>query len=77
MNQRIGFDRIAKRLEDMGAKTGEKLWRRSFLKTGLYDETYLGVKYFNTMRIGLEESRRARCIARGDRGVPLSCGHAV
>ena len=36
----------------MGAitKTGKKLWRRSFLKTVLRNETYLGVKYFNTMR---------------------------
>jgi DNA invertase Pin-like site-specific DNA recombinase len=52
-SKQIGLDRIAKRLEDMGAitKTGKKLWRRSFLKTVLCNETYLGVKYFNTMRI--------------------------
>jgi site-specific DNA recombinase len=51
-SEQIGLDRIAKRLEDMGAvtKTGKKLWRRSFLKTMLRNETYLGVKYFNTMR---------------------------
>src|SRR6266478_1681356 len=51
-SEQIGLDRIAKRLEDMGAitKTGKKLWRRSFLKTVLRNETYLGVKYFNTMR---------------------------
>jgi hypothetical protein len=50
--EQIGLDRIAKRPEDMGAitKTGKKLWRRSFLKTVLRNETYLGVKYFNTMR---------------------------
>jgi site-specific DNA recombinase len=50
--EQIGLDRIAKRLEDMGAitKTGKKMWRRSFLKTVLRNETYLGVKYFNTMR---------------------------
>jgi site-specific DNA recombinase len=51
-SEQIGLDRIAKRLEEMGAvtKTGKKLWRRSFLKTMLRNETYLGVKYFNTMR---------------------------
>jgi DNA invertase Pin-like site-specific DNA recombinase len=50
--EQIGLDRIAKRLEDMQAitKTGKKLWRRSFLKTVLCNETYLGVKYFNKMR---------------------------
>jgi site-specific DNA recombinase len=48
----IGLDRIAKQLEEQGAitKTGKNLWRRSFLKTMLRNETYLGVKYFNTMR---------------------------
>jgi hypothetical protein len=48
----IGLDTIAQRLEDAGTltKTGKKLWRRSFLKTMLCNETYLGVKYFNTMR---------------------------
>jgi site-specific DNA recombinase len=52
-SEQIGLDRIAKRLEDMGAitKTGKKLWRRSFLKTVLRNETYLGVKYYNTMRV--------------------------
>jgi site-specific DNA recombinase len=51
--EQIGLDRIAKRLEDMGAitKTGKKLWRRSFLKTVLRNETYLGVKYYNTVRV--------------------------
>ena len=43
-HEQIGLDRIAKRLEDMKAitKTGKKLWRRSFLKTVLRNETYLG-----------------------------------
>jgi site-specific DNA recombinase len=52
-SEQIGLDRIAKRLEDMGAitKTGKKLWRRSFLKTVLRNETYLGVKYYNTVRV--------------------------
>ena len=51
--EQIGLDRIAKRLEDMGAltMTGKNLWRRSFLKTMLANETYLGVKYFNKMRV--------------------------
>jgi DNA invertase Pin-like site-specific DNA recombinase len=50
-NEQIGLDRIARRLEDMGlTKTAKNLWRRSFLKTMLGNETYLGVKYFNTMR---------------------------
>jgi site-specific DNA recombinase len=50
--EQIGLDKIAQRLEDMGAltKTGKNLWRRSFLKTMLNNETYLGVKYFNKMR---------------------------
>jgi site-specific DNA recombinase len=48
----IGLDKIAQRLEEAGqpTKTGKKLWRRSFLKTILSNERYLGVKYFNTMR---------------------------
>ena len=48
----IGMDRIARQLEERGAltKKGNTLWRRSFLKTVLRNETYLGVKYFNTMR---------------------------
>jgi hypothetical protein len=51
--EQIGLDRIAKRLEDMRAitKTGKELWRSSFLKTMLRNETYLGVKYYNTMRV--------------------------
>jgi len=48
----IGLDKIAQQLEDQGAitKTGRCLWRRSFLKAMLTKETYLGVKFFNTMR---------------------------
>jgi site-specific DNA recombinase len=48
----IGLDKIAQHLEDSGAVTekGKNLWWRSFLKTMLRNETYLGVKYFNTMR---------------------------
>jgi DNA invertase Pin-like site-specific DNA recombinase len=47
-----GLDTIARRLEDSGAvtKKGNTVWRRSFLKNMLNNETYLGVKYFNTMR---------------------------
>jgi hypothetical protein len=48
----IGLDKIAQRLEEAGhpTKTGKRLWRRSFLKTMLSNETYLAVKYFNTVR---------------------------
>ena len=48
----IGLDRIAQQLEDRGiaTKTGKRLWRRSFLKAMLHRETYLGIKYFNTIR---------------------------
>jgi site-specific DNA recombinase len=48
----IGMDGIARQLEERGAltKKGNAIWRRSFLKTVLRNETYLGVKYFNTMR---------------------------
>jgi DNA invertase Pin-like site-specific DNA recombinase len=49
---RISMDKIAQELEDSRAltKKGNSLWRRSFLKVMLSNETYLGVKYFNTMR---------------------------
>jgi Recombinase len=52
----IGLDRIAQQLEDRGfaTKTGKRLWRRSFLKAMLHRETYLGIKYFNTVRFERE-----------------------
>jgi site-specific DNA recombinase len=52
----IGLDRIAQQLEERGVamKTGKRLWRRSFLKDMLHRETYLGVKYFNTVRFERE-----------------------
>jgi site-specific DNA recombinase len=52
----IGLDRIAQQLEDGGVatKTGKRLWRRSFLKAMLHRETYLGIKYFNTIRFERE-----------------------
>jgi site-specific DNA recombinase len=51
--ERIGLDKIAQQLEDAGTltKKGNTVWRRSFLKTMLCNETYLGVKYFNQMRV--------------------------
>jgi hypothetical protein len=52
----IGLDRIARQLEERGVatKTGKRLWRRSFLKAMLHRETYLGIKYFNTIRFERE-----------------------
>ena len=72
---RIGLDKIAQQLEEEGAatKTGRKLWRRSFLKTMLGNETYLGTKYYNKMRTireyanpiyGIEHSTK-KCVPRG------------
>ena len=48
----IGLDKIAQHLEEEGVSTkkGRKLWRRSFLKAMLENETYLGTKYYNKMR---------------------------
>jgi site-specific DNA recombinase len=48
----IGLKKIAQQLEEEGVltKTGKKLWRRSFLKTMLSNETYLGTRYFNKLR---------------------------
>jgi site-specific DNA recombinase len=48
----VGLDKIAQRLEEEGVTTkkGRKLWRRSFLKAMLDNETYLGTKYYNKMR---------------------------
>jgi Recombinase len=50
--QQIGLDKIAQQLENAGTltATGKSVWRRSFLKTMLSNETYLGVKYYNQMR---------------------------
>jgi site-specific DNA recombinase len=50
--QQIGLDKIAQDLENAGmlTATGKTVWRRSFLKTMLSNETYLGVKYYNQMR---------------------------
>jgi site-specific DNA recombinase len=49
----IGMDKIAQQLEDSGALTnkGKSLWRRTNLKVILRNETYLGVKYYNKMRV--------------------------
>ena len=49
---RIGLNKLAKQLEEEGVayETGRKLWRASFLKTMLNNETYLGTKYYNKMR---------------------------
>jgi site-specific DNA recombinase len=51
--QQIGLDKIAQQLENAGilTKKGNTVWRRSFLKAMLCNETYLGVKYFNQMRV--------------------------
>src|SRR5207245_9314785 len=48
----IGLEKIAQQLEEEGVrtKTGKKLWRRSFLKTMLSNETYVGTRYFNKLR---------------------------
>jgi site-specific DNA recombinase len=48
----IGLESIAQQLETEGilTKTGKKLWRRSFLKVMLSNETYLGMRYFNKLR---------------------------
>lgn len=67
----IGLDKIAQQLEDSGAltKKGKCLWRRSNLKVILRNETYVGVKYYNKMRIvreyanplyGIKHSTRKR-----------------
>ncbi len=49
---RVGMTPITRRLEDEGVRTksGKKLWRKSFLKHMLNNETYVGVRHFNTMR---------------------------
>jgi site-specific DNA recombinase len=51
-NTQIGLENIAQQLEKEGVltKTGKTLWRRSFLKTMLGNETYLGMRYFNKLR---------------------------
>jgi hypothetical protein len=48
----IGLEKIAQQFEEQGVltKTGKKLWRRSFLKAMLSNETYLGTRYFNKLR---------------------------
>jgi site-specific DNA recombinase len=48
----IGLEKIAQQLEEEGVltKTGKKLWRTSFLKTMLSNETYVGTRYFNKLR---------------------------
>jgi site-specific DNA recombinase len=65
-NTQIGLDKIAQQLEDRGTltKSGKKLWRRSFLKAMLTKETYLGIKYFNTMRCVREYANPVYGIAR-------------
>jgi DNA invertase Pin-like site-specific DNA recombinase len=48
----IGMPQITRRLEDLKAPTkkGRGLWRISTIKQMLRNETYTGVRYFNTMR---------------------------
>ena len=48
----IGLNKLAQKLEEGGitTKRGGKLWRASFLKAMLENETYLGTKYYNKMR---------------------------
>ena len=79
------MDKIAQQLEEEGVATkkGRKLWRRSFLKAMLENETYLGTKYYNKVRtireyanpiygIALDEALRASC----ERGMGLRPGPA-
>ena len=49
----VGTNPITRALEDRGVptKTGKKLWRKSLIKCMLRNETYTGVRYFNTMRL--------------------------
>jgi site-specific DNA recombinase len=48
----IGIPQITRRLEDMRAPTkrGRGLWRISTIKQMLVNETYTGIRYFNTMQ---------------------------
>jgi site-specific DNA recombinase len=48
----IGIQQITRRLEDMRAPTkkGRGLWRISTIKQMLGNETYTGMRYFNTMQ---------------------------
>jgi site-specific DNA recombinase len=74
-SQQIGLDKIAQQLENAGTRTksGKTVWGRSFLKAMLCNETYLGVKYFNQLRVirqyanpiyGIEHSTK-KTIKRG------------
>jgi site-specific DNA recombinase len=49
----VGTNPITRVLEDRGVptKTGKKLWRKSLIKCMLRNETYTGIRYFNTMRL--------------------------
>jgi site-specific DNA recombinase len=48
----IGIRQLVRRLEDMRAPTkrGRGLWRISTIKQMLVNETYTGIRYFNTMQ---------------------------
>jgi Recombinase/Recombinase zinc beta ribbon domain len=53
----IGMHQITRALENMGAltKSGKKLWLRTLIKCMLRNETYTGVRYFNTTRLVREK----------------------
>jgi hypothetical protein len=48
---RLAWRALGQKNAGTRTKSGKTVWRRSFLKTMLNNETYLGVKYYNQMRV--------------------------